>query len=158
MDEQAKQAWAASLRLLAATPKTRKELEKKLLDKNFSEAAVQSTLTELENRSLLSDTAYAKNLAVKLTQVKPSGRRKLSFEMKRHGVPEKVQQEILSEMTEEDESLRAKELASHKWEQNARLDRDKRKKKVFDFLLRRGFDFQITRDTIEALEINHDND
>lgn len=158
MDEQAKQAWAASLRLLAATPKTRKELERKLLDKNFPEAAVQSALTELESRGLLSDLAYAKNLAIRLTQVKPSGRRKLSFEMKRHGVPAKVQQEILSEITEEDEALRAKELASYKWLQGAKLDRDKRKKKVFDFLLRRGFDFQIARETIESLELNHDND
>lgn len=157
MDEQAKQAWAASLRLLAATPKTRKELERKLLDKNFPEEAVQTVLTELETRGLLSDAAYAKNLAIRLTQVKPSGRRKLSFEMKRHGVPAKVQQEILSEMTEEDEAARAKELASHKWEQNAKLERDKRKKKVFDFLLRRGFDFQIARETIEGLEINHDD-
>lgn len=158
MDEQAKQARITSLRLLAASPKTRKELEKKLREKGYPEAMVSSTMEALESDGLLSDRAYAKNLQARYTHEKPSGRRKLSFEMKRRGVPAKIQEEILSGITPEEETKRAKELASYKWEQAAKLEPLKRKKKVFDFLLRRGFDFQTAKDTIEALETNHDDD
>ena len=153
MDSQLKQAWISSLRLLEATPKTRRELSKKLLDKGYPEAVVEETLNKLEEQGFLSDLAYAKNLASKLTQGKPSGRRKISFEMKRHGVPARIQEEVLSGLTGEDEAERALELAKPKWLSFQRLAPEKRKKRIFDFLMRRGFDYQIVRDVMSQLKI-----
>lgn len=156
-ESQEKQAWISSLRLLTATPKTRKELKKKLLEKGYPEAVAEKTLDGLEKQGFLSDKAYAKNLVARLTHEKPSGRRKISFEMKRRGVPAKIQEEVLSGITNQEETERAKELATYKWEQAARLEPLKRKKKVFDFLLRRGFDFQIVRDVIEELDTSNED-
>ena len=62
MNFQQNQAWVTSLRLLAATPKTRKELANKLAGKGFSESVVEETLDKMEAQGLLSDLAYAKNL------------------------------------------------------------------------------------------------
>ena len=156
MDSQLKQAWISSLRLLEATPKTRKELAKKLLDKSYPESVVEETLLKLESQGLLSDLAYAKDLAVKLTQGKPSGRRKISFEMKRHGVPAKIQEEVLAGITTDDEAERALELAKPKWLSFQRLPEEKRKKRLFDFLMRRGFDYQIVRDVMSQMKIEDD--
>jgi regulatory protein len=155
-ESQQKQAWISSLRLLEATPKTRKELSKKLLDKGYDASVVEETLDKLESQGFLSDLHYAKNLTAKLTQGKPSGRRKISFEMKRHGVPAKIQEEVLSELTAEDESERALELAKPKWLSLQRYPEDKRKKRLFDFLMRRGFDYQIVRDAMSKLKIEDD--
>jgi regulatory protein len=155
-ESQQQQAWVTSLRLLAATPKTRKELAKKLLDKGYPESVVEGTLEKLETQGLLSDLAYAKNLAVKLTQGKPSGRRKISFEMKRHGVPAKIQEEVLSGITADDETERAFEIAAPKWRTFQRLPEEKRKKRLFDFLMRRGFDYQIVREVMNRLKIDED--
>lgn len=152
MESQAKQAWLTSLRLLTATPKTRKELEKKLLEKGYPQPIIQETLNRLEEQGLLSDQTYAKNLLSRLTYDKPSGRRKISFEMKRRGVPARIQEELLAAVSVEEETAKASELAQHKWLQGSQLDPEKRKKKVYDFLIRRGFDFQIARDIIERLE------
>lgn len=149
MESQAKQAWVTSLRLLTATPKTRKALEKKLLEKGYAQPIIQETLNHLEEQGLLSDQVYAKNLLSRLTHDKPSGRRKISFEMKRRGVPGKIQEELLAAISPEEENAKARELAESKWAQGLRLDPEKRKKKVYDFLIRRGFDFQIARDIIE---------
>jgi len=52
----------------------------------------------------------------------------------------------------EEETDRARELARAKWERFAKLDGPKRKRRVYDFLLRRGFDFQTVRDVVEQLE------
>src|SRR5437868_9512968 len=129
MDEQAKQAWVSCLRLLTATAKTRKELGRKLLEKGYPQPIIESTLDGMEKQGLLSDAAYAKNLARRLTHGKPSGRRKISFEMKRHGVPAKICEEILSQIKPDEELERAKELASYKWLQGSKLEPQKRKKK-----------------------------
>lgn len=157
-ESQQQQAWVSSLRLLAATPKTRKELAKKLSDKGYPETVIEETLVKLETQGLLSDLAFAKNLAAKLTQGKPSGRRKISFELKRRGISSKIQEEILGSMTSEDEAERALELATPKWQQFQRLPAEKRTKRLFDFLLRRGFDFQIVKETVRKLgmEVHED--
>lgn len=156
MDSRQNQAWVTSLRLLAATPKTRRELAKKLSDKGFPEPLVEETLDKMEAQGLLSDLAYAKNLAARLTHEKPSGRRKLSFELKRHGVPAKIQEEILSGITPADEAARALEIASSQWQRFEKLEPEKRKKRVYDLLIRRGFDFDIVRDAVEKLESQSD--
>ena len=151
-DEQEKQAWIVSLRLLTATPKSVKELREKLTGKGFPETIVEKTIAKLESSGFLSDRAFAQNIVTRFTQGNPSGARKISFELKRKGVPAKLRDEILEGLNPEEERERAAELARNKWERFARLDGDKRKKRVYDFLLRRGFDFQLVRDVIEKLE------
>src|SRR3989338_4699051 len=151
-NEQEKQAWLVSLRLLAATPKSAKELREKLTAKGFPDEVIQKTLATLESKGLLSDRTLAQNIVTRFTQSQPSGNRKISFEMKRKGVPARMREEILAGLAPEEETDRARELARAKWERFAKLDGPKRKRRVYDFLLRRGFDFQTVRDVVEQLE------
>ncbi len=153
MDEsQKKQAIIIALRILAASPKSRMEITRKLKEKGFASEVIAVTLEGLEKSGFMNDKSYAQNLAFKFTQAKPSGSRKLQFELKRHGISEKVREEILSGMNQEDEKQRALELASARWERLQNIDVQKRKKRVFDLLMRRGFDFQIAKEVIEELD------
>ena len=151
-ESQQKQAWITSLRLLAATPKTRRELAAKLSDKGYAEAVIRETLDALESQGLLSDQAYARNLLGRFTLSQPSGKRKIAFELKRHGVPTGIRNELLEGLTPEDETGRAREIAGARWERLKTLPAEKRKKRIYDLLIRRGFDFQIARDILEELE------
>ncbi|MSR76923.1 MAG: hypothetical protein EXS63_01665 [Candidatus Omnitrophica bacterium] len=151
-DSQKKQAMITSLRLLTATSKSRTELSTRLRDKGYAEEIIQETLTELEKQGVLNDRSFAENLKSRLTVSKPSGARKIEFEMKRHGVPAKIRQEIMEELNPEEEKERARELGSARWKRFSSLPGDKRKKRIFDFLVRRGFSFQIAKDLIEELE------
>ena len=149
--EQKKQAKITSLRLLAATPKSRRELSKKLLDKGFDGEVVEETLNELEAQGILNDRAYAQNLVSRFTHAKPSGMRKISFELKRHGVSSQLQEEMIANAAPEEEIQRARELAEGRWEKWKSLPGIKRKKRVFDFLIRRGFNFQLAKDILDEL-------
>ncbi len=151
-DEQAKQAWLVSLRLLAATPKSAKELSHKLATKGFPEEVIAKTLQMLESKGLLSDRVFAQNIVTRFTQSQPSGNRRIDFELKRKGVPSRMREEILEGLNPKEETERARELAKMKWERFSRLDPEKRKKRTYDFLMRRGFDFQTVRDVVEELE------
>ena len=153
MDEsQQKQAWITSLRLLAASPKTSKQLADMLTEKGYPAEVVQGTVSRLEERGLLSDRAFARQVAAKFEHAKPSGTRKIAFELKRKGFSRALREEVLSEMTPESEAARCKELAEDKWLRFQNLEPVKRKKKIYDFLVRRGFDFEIVRDVMSRMK------
>ena len=156
MESQKKQAWITSLKLMAATPKSRSELSKKLRDKGYEESVVSEVLDELERKGLLSDKAFANDIVSRLTHAKPSGKRRISFELKRRGIPTDLREEILTGLNEGGEAEKAQELAALKWESFKRFPLEKRKKRTYDFLARRGFDFQIIRDVVESLESKQD--
>ena len=156
-DSQKKQAMIVALRTLTASPKSRMEITQKLKEKGFPSEVISETLGGLEKSGFLNDKSYAQNLTLKYTQGKPSGSRKIQFELKRHGISGKVREVILSGINPEDEKQRALEVASARWERLHNLDIQKRKKRVFDLLLRRGFDFSIVREVIENLHTGTKN-
>ena len=154
---QKKQALITAIRLLAATPKTRRALTQKLLQKGYPEPVVEETLDHLERQHVLDDKAYALNLLNRFRFFQPSGRQKMIFEMKRRGIPAKIQEEVLSQVHREEEIETARQVGRERWERFANTPAPKRKKRVYDFLIRRGFDFQVCRDLVEELSAAKDS-
>lgn len=150
-DEQTKQAIITILRLLAASPKSGQELRKKLAGKGFPEGTIDKALGELSAQGVLDDVKYAKDLMSRLTLGKAAGRHKIAFELKRHGIPQKIRNELLDSLSNEDEAERALEQARMKWAGWGTLDLQKRKKRLYDFLIRKGYDFQIVQDVLQKL-------
>ena len=151
MESQRKQAIIVALRLLTATAKSSKELETKLQEKGFPVTVIQEALQDLKKQGILDDSVYAKNLASRLIHGRPSGRHKIEFELKRHKVPEPIREEVLGALNPESEIGRARELALVRWKRFKNLPLEKRKKRVYDYLIRRGFEFQTVRDLIDEM-------
>ncbi len=152
MSEQEKQALVTSLRLLAATPKSRKGLAQKLQEKGFSGDIVEGTLNRLEKQGLLNDRSLAQSLLQSYIYHRPSGRRRIAFEMRKRGIKDAVVKELLEKYTPEEEKERALELARARQLRWKRLDEAKRRKKIYDFLVRRGFDFGLSREVAGEVE------
>lgn len=150
-EQQYKQATITSLRLLAASPKSGQELQKKLAEKGYPEAIIHRALQNLKEQGLLDDSLFAQDLVSRLTHLKAAGKHKVAFELKRHGVPEKIRREILETISPEDEFERAFEQGKTKWGSWIRLELQKRKKRLYDFLIRKGYDFQIAQDVLQKL-------
>lgn len=148
-EEQYKQATITSLRLLAASPKSGQTLRKKLTDKGYPEKIISRVLDELGSQGILDDSTFAKDLVSRLTHLKAAGKYKVAFELKRQGVPEKIRHELLESITPESEFDRAFEQARLKWNGWKKLDTRKRKKRLYDFLIRKGYDFQIAQDVLQ---------
>lgn len=152
MNEQEKQALVTSLRLLAATPKSRKVLQKKLDQKGYAEEVVRKTLTQLENQGLLNDRSLAQSLFQTLSSYRGEGRKRIAFEMQKRGIGNDLIQEFLKKYSFDDEHSKALELARDRQERWKRIDRTKRRKKIYDFLCRRGFDFALSREVMSEIE------
>ncbi len=152
MNEQEKQALVTSLRLLAATPKSRKVLQKKLEEKGYPEETVLKTLDQLETQGLLNDRILAQSLFQTLSNYRGEGRKRVAFEMKKRGIGNDLIQELLENYSPEDEHSKALELARERLDRWKGIDRMKRRKKIYDFLCRRGFDFNLSRDVMNEVE------
>ena len=72
--------------------------------------------------------------------------------MGKRGIGETLIREVLEKYSPEEERERARELARDKFERWQKLEPMKRRKRVYDFLVRRGFDFAMTRDLVEEIE------
>lgn len=127
-------------------------METRLQEKGFPGHVIRDTLQDLKKQGLLNDTAYAKNLVSRLTYERPSGRYKIDFELKRHKIPAPIREEVLAPLSPASETAKARELARERWERFKKLPLEKRKKRVYDYLIRRGFEFQIARDLIEEIQ------
>ncbi|MFA5159647.1 MAG: regulatory protein RecX [Candidatus Omnitrophota bacterium] len=150
-EEQIKQALITCLRLLAASPKSGQELKGKLTAKGYAFEIIDRVLNDLRTQGVLDDTVYAKNLMTRFTLGRPVGRHKIAFELKRHGISKTISDEVLKTLSIEDETERALEQARLKWAGWSQLDPQKRKKHLYDFLIRKGYDFQIAQDILQKL-------
>lgn len=151
-DPQKKQALITSMRLLAATAKSRIELAGRLKEKGYPDPVIQNTLDDLEKQGFLNDRTYARNLKSQFTFGKPSGSSKIAFELKRHGISAAIREEVLSEINPEEERERALDLGRIRWDKERKAPKEKRRQRVYSFLVRRGFSFSHARDVIETLE------
>ncbi len=151
-DPQKKQAMITSMRLLAATAKSRAELAGRLKEKGYPDQVIQNALDDLEKQGFLNDRTYARNLKSRFTHGKPSGLNKIAFELKRHGISAAIREEVLSEINPEEERERAFELGRIRWNKEHKAPQEKRRQRVYSFLVRRGFSFSHARDVIETLE------
>lgn len=150
-DEKRKQAQISALRMLAASPKSSQDLKRKLSGKGFDTPTIEATLSNLQKQGLLSDKAYAQNLVSRYTSGQPSGTKRIAFELKRRGIPPKIRQELLEALSPAEETERAREIATARWQRLEKLPLEKRKKRLYDFLLRRGFEYEIIREVVEGL-------
>ncbi len=157
-DEQIKQAYITSLRLLAASPKSGQELKKKLSGKGYPDGIVDEALARLRTQGILDDTMFAQDLMARLIQGKASGRHKVAFELKRHGVPQKLRNELLGSLSDTDETGRALDQARLKWAGWSKLDKHKRNKRLYDYLIRKGYDFQIAQEVLRKLSKESSDD
>lgn len=149
---QEKQAWVSALRFLTATPKSRRGLKQKLEERGFAREIVEKILGRLEEEKLLDDRLLAQSLFQSFSNCRPSGRQRIRFEMEKRGIGEGLIEELLQKYSPEEEREKALELARDKWGRWQRFDTKKRRKKLYDFLVRRGFDFTVSREVVAKVE------
>lgn len=142
--EEEKEAWAYSVRVLNTAAKSSSQMRERLIEKGYTAAVAGRVLQELEKIGYIDDRRYAESLFRQLTDLKPSGRSKLVFEWKRKGLAKDVWEPILDAFSEDQEFEYGFAAAERKWQSCGRYEMFKRKKKVYDFLVRRGFSFQLT--------------
>lgn len=139
-----------ALKILKAGAKSRCELTVKLTAKGFGPDIVAEVLNYLEKKSFLSDRRLAGDIVRRLTEVQPSGRKRIEYELERRGISTEIANEALKQIggCERD---RVEKSAREKWGSIQNADPEKRKQKVASFLAQRGFENDMIEEVLESL-------
>ncbi len=144
-------AFNHSLKLLAIQKRTVRQLYHKLAEKGFEPQIIQSVLQNLCEKNFLNDEEFARVYLADRLQRSPSGKLKIEKDLKRKGLNRDIIQKTLAGLDAAYEFQTALKLAQNKAEFCRDLDSLRRKKKVYDFLVRKGFRFDVCSDVIKQI-------
>lgn len=155
--EKVKQGYLYAVRLLAQTKRSERELGKKLTLKGFPESAIIHILERLKTQGVLNDTKLVDETVEWSIRSKGHGRKRIFSELKRRGITETQIGQALEKYPKEVERATAEDLAKNRWARFQKLEPRKRMKRLYDFLINRGFDFDLAREIVAHLEHEHQN-
>ncbi len=151
-------AKAVCLRLLGIRARSRAELKERLEKRGFSGGAVRGALADLEQLGLVNDAEFARSWVEGRLRLKPVGRARLRWELRRRGVSEKIIAAAVKDALGEERELQiAQELAQTKMErfslnsQLSTLNSEKHLIRLGRFLTGRGFSYEVIREVIGNL-------
>lgn len=152
-DEMRRQTFNRAVKLLTVKPRSVAELRERLLQgKNTNPAIVETVIARLEEYGYLNDERFAFSYASLKVKQRPVGRRRLQRDLKLKKVENKAAEEALEFVYAETSEEQLIDLAIQK---RLRLrGRPKTRveaKKLFDHLLRQGFEFELVSDKVRAL-------
>lgn len=148
--EELRKARECALTFLEYRARTGKELERKLLQKGYSEEVVAQVLDQLEDIDLVDDERFAADWVASRVEHRPMGRTRMTWELRRKGVAADAIEEALEQIDEETEFDMALEIARKKLGSSSAADPDVRRK-LAGFLQRRGFRWEIVSRILDRL-------
>lgn len=144
-------AAAYAYRLFSVRPRSEKELKDRLFGKGFGGATACEVISILKEKNIIDDLKFARLWVESRMRRNPKGDMALQRELRQKGISAAVIEKVLSERQENEGAL-CRELAEKKAAELGKLPREKARRKLFDFLARRGFNYDIIEGVIrEAL-------
>lgn len=143
----------AALNFIAYRPRTEQEVRKKLASKEVAEPVIDRVIDRLYALKYLDDAAYAKDYAASRFANRGLGPQRIRAELIKRGVKPGLAEAAVRELLEAVDPLEAaREHAEKRWNRlSGETDIRKRRKKVSDYLVRRGFGFETVRRVIDEL-------
>ena len=133
-----------ALGLLAVRQRSRRELERRLVQAGFEPDEVADELERLERVGLIDDEAFARAVVESRMGSRGESRRVVAGKLAQAGVAGDVAVTVLDEAPEADES-RAQRLADAKAPRLAGLEPQVAFQRLYGFLARRGYGPEVAR-------------
>jgi regulatory protein len=128
---------------LSYRPRSRAEVVSYLQKRELTEEHVEAIVERLERAGFVDDTAFARFWIENREQFRPRGLRALRYELQGKGVSREVIEEALASIDAASSAYRA---ASRKAQQLSALDEKAFQRKLKEYLVRRGFDYQVAEE------------
>jgi regulatory protein len=144
----ARRARQLSFRYLSYRPRSKAEVRNYLRQKGFDEIEAEMAVDELEERQYLDDRAFADYWVEQRLIHRPRGIIALRHELAQKGVSSAIAEVALRDVDEKDAALQAAEKRVQRW---SRMPRDEFRRKISDFLKRRGFSYPTIREVADSV-------
>jgi len=135
-------------RLLGYRPRSEAEIREKLLRRGFAAETIDAVMVKLKEQKLVDDTAFARFWKENRDSFRPRSRRMTQLELRRKGVDSEVIAEVISGI---DDSQNAYRAALPKVRQLKTVDYETFRRRLGEYLRRRGFDYGVANKTVEKM-------
>ena len=138
--------------LLRARPRSEAEIRSRLKLKGYSDSIIDECVEGLRRLGDIDDEKFAKFWVESRMHLNPVGDIVLKAELKAKGVREDIIEATLEDKAARyDEYEVAFSMARERFERLKKFDRKKSMKRLYDFLVRRGFKYENVQKIIEEL-------
>jgi len=124
------------------------EIRQNLRKHEYPEAVIEETLERLQQDGFANDKQFARAWVENRNTFRPRGRRALAMELRQKGIDDETIQSTLEGL---DEETLAYEAGLKKASRLGALEWSDFRKKLGDFLSRRGFSYSVTASTVKRL-------
>ena len=146
--EALEEAHNRALGRLTARPRSEAEIRRYLSGKKYPIEIIDQVIGRLRTAKLLSDREFAKFWVENREVFRPRSARALKFELRQKGVPQEEIARVVSKLDEADSAYRAARARVDRWKE---LDAQEFRAKLTGYLARRGFGYQVIRDTVSRM-------
>jgi regulatory protein len=148
------QTYDRALNMLAFQARSARDLRRRLLQKGEAQAHVDLAIERLAANGLVDDAQYARQLARSKVLGQGASKRRLQQEMFKRGVAREVADEAIDEVLEDegvDQGELVEQVARKKLRSLEKLDAPTRRRRLYAFLARRGYEGDDIRRAIKAV-------
>jgi regulatory protein len=139
---------ARALRLLARRPRSEVEVREHLQKHGAAEAEIAQELDRLRQSGLVDDQAFARLWVENRAAFRPRSKRALQVELKRKGITADMTAQALATADDADNAYR---LAVARARRLAARPHPEFRRKLGDYLARRGFDYETIAPLVERV-------
>lgn len=143
-----KEATLKLMQFCAYRDRSHKEVAEKLSEMRMIPAACEQIIVELMQEGFLNEERFARSFARGKFRIKKWGRIKIRQELKRRDISEPIIRLAMTEIDEAEYQKTLEEVAEKKRKLLQNPSSYKQKKKLIDFLLRKGYESHLVIDLV----------
>jgi regulatory protein len=155
------QAKNVAINFLSYRPRSRKEIETHLVKKGFDETIAGQAAEKLQSLGMVNDLEFARMFVRDRLQRKKIGTALLRQQLIQKGIARTILDMVCAELVTPEQQQRAALEAATRHAQRSHftvrkknlspVEMQKQKKRLFDFLVRRGFSLDHARQTVDTI-------
>jgi len=138
----------AALHYLGYRPRSEAEIRERLKRRGFDGGNVEATIAKLREQGLVDDLAFAQFWKDNRQSFSPRSQRLTRSELRQKGVASDIIDQVVAEVSDEDSAYRA---AMSRARQLPRSDYQSFRRRLSDYLKRRGFGYGVIKHTVERV-------
>ncbi|XUX00370.1 MAG: regulatory protein RecX [Dehalogenimonas sp.] len=140
--------YQAALKLLGYRARTESEMRQRLARKGYGEAEIESTVERLKSSGLIDDSAFARSWSENRSAGSPRSAYIIKRELKTKGIDAGIADDAVSTIDDGEAAYRA---ALPRLKRLQTLPTEEARRKLADFLRRRGFNWNTIERTLVRL-------
>jgi regulatory protein len=148
VEDNLKQAKLKALSLLTDMDRTEAQLRQKLRDKSYENDVIDKTIEYVKSFGYIDDAKYAQRFVENRKRTK--SRQEISALLSQKGVRRDIIAETLEACYSSEDAVEAIRYLIEKKHYEPEKCSDKEKKKIYDYLLRKGFFYDDIRHVIQV--------